>query len=252
MNYRRKGLRALGLSFLAALGLMAFMAAGAQANWLILHGGKTVELKAPVAASAHTEGNLKVTDAFNTEILCNTIGAQELFLNEKSTLASGKVQFSGCKTWQLTKEGNKEQPKCKPVEPITAGGTAHLVLHKTEVAKETFSTINYVLFVPVTGKPFAVVEFGEECALGEEVAVTGQLGAECGHLKVTELENKEVHKEFVRLDCANHQVTGLLRPNQGLLGDALKFGANNASLTGSASVSLSGELFNGDAFGGHV
>jgi hypothetical protein len=230
MSHPKRGLKALGLSLLAALGLMAFMAAGAQANWLILHNGGTSEAKATVSAKAHTEGNLKVEDSFKTEILCSTIAAQELSLGEKSTLAAGKVAFSGCKTWQ----SGKAQPNCNPAEPITAGGTAHLTLHNSK---------NYVVFKP-SGASFAVVEFGELCALGEEVAVTGSLAAECGWL---------TGGAFAGLDCNVHQVEGLLRPvvPQSLLSTGLKFGANTASLTGSAGVRLT-ELFNGDAFGGHV
>jgi hypothetical protein len=232
MSYPRGRARALGLSLVVVLGLMALGASGAQGNWLILHNGGTSEAKVSVVVSAQSEGNIKVADAFTTEILCSTFAAQELVLTEKSTSGSGKVKFSGCKTWQ----SGKQQANCKPVEPIVAGGETHLVLHNGK---------NYLLYLPTSGKSFAVVEFGELCALGEEVVVTGDLTFECGHLNPP--------GTWLFLDCSGHQVTHLVRPvvPQSLFAAGIKFGANSATLSGIAAVSLSG-LFLGDAWGGHI
>ena len=89
-----------------------------------------------------------------------------------------------------------------------------------------------VLFEPLSGKPFATIEFGEFCALFETGNVTGSLVAECGELNGSGV--------FVGGNCATHRVTQLLKPVSKelatALGDTLKFGLSEAFVEGIAAV----------------
>lgn len=246
----RKGLRALSLSFLAVLGFMAFMAVGAQANWLHLNAAGTVSLENSTASivevSDHVDGLLLVP-AKNLEILCHETEENDILLLPNSTLATGKLVFDECLTFSVNKVGHLlPAPSCDPVnQPIEAGGKAHIILH---------NGVNYILFEPEEGLEgiFTVVEFGELCALTETSEVTGTLVAECGHLQV--LTGGVEHPPFLKLDCANHQVTQLLREaDQSLFGGehGLLFGENKATIDGIAAVKLGGGL-TGRGFGGHI
>jgi hypothetical protein len=232
MSYPRGRARALGLALMVVLGLMALGASGAQGNWLILHNGQTVqnEVNVPIALSAHTHITYLVADAFKTEILCTTASADDLLLFPLSTLALGITLVSGCTTFQ----SGKASPNCNPInQPIAFQEIWHLVLHNGK---------NYLL---VKNEKPATFEFGELCALGEEIVETGSLGFECGHLSAG---------VFVGLDCKNHQVTQLLRPvvPQSLLGDSLKWGANTVTVDGILAWKIDGGLYLGDAWGGHI
>jgi hypothetical protein len=216
MSFRKNGLKALGLSFLAVLGLMAFMAAGASANWLVE--GKELHVTEEVAVKTHVEGNLLVP-AQKLEIKCTIVEGKDLLLQALSTLASGKVAFKGC----VTTQNGKLAPNCDPInQPITAGGTAHLILH---------NGAEYVLFKPVGGL-FTTVEFDPaKCALVEDSEVTGTLVAEC----LTEALGAG--------NCLNEEVAHLLRAhaNQALFGAGLFFGENSATLDGIAATALAGK-----------
>lgn len=236
MSNRRNGLKAIGLSFLAVLGLMAFMAGGAQANWLAeLEAGK--ELKAlttneTVAASAHTVGKLAVA-AKKIEFRCTTLASSGLKLVASSVTAEGKVSFTGCKAFSPI-GSETEQKNCKPVEPIVAGGKALVVLHETK---------NFVLFEPeTTGGVFTTVEVPELCALTETSKVTGSLVAEC-----------LTFATLAKSDCKVGEVTHLIQPTPAGLfpADVLKFGASEATLAGVAATKLSGALAT-RSWAGHV
>jgi len=251
MNYRKQGLRALGLSFVAVLGLMAFMASGAQANFQYLLTVNGVIDDVPdnlPTVSAHSEGVLLVPGK-NLEIKCPTVESDPsapVLLLASSTVAHGHLIFSGCKTFTISPL--TEQTKCKPWSPgqvkesgiILAGGLAELVLHPTPNSK------SYVLFKPlVVGgvtQPFTTIELPETCALAETSKVTGSLVAECGEL---------VAGAFSGGNCATHRVKQLLRSvTAGLFpADVLKFGANEAFIDGIAAVELGGALA-GKSWGG--
>ena len=229
MSYRKYGLRAFGLSIIAVLGLMAFMAAGAQASWLyLLSNGTLDELTSGtelVEVLKDEEGNLLLSNGI--EIKCAVVKGEDLLL-EGSTekgkaLAKGKVAFSECKTFN---KGVKAE-SCNPTnQPLQAAGTAHVILH---------NGINYVLFAPnAGGESFTEIIFGPKCALVESSEVTGELVAECGELNGS--------KQFVEGDCATHRVQQYLRAalSQSLFGASLKFGELGASLDGIAIAELAG------------
>jgi hypothetical protein len=221
MSHRKRGLKALGLSFLTALGLMAFMAAGAQANWLVLSAGTQLESNENVTVKTHEDLEFKLlVVAQALEILCLTVESDGLKLKGLSVLAEGAVNLRKCKTWQVLKGVNTEQKGCVPSEPILVGGKGGLVLHNS-LTWALLEVITLLVFNPA------------KCALAEENEVTGSLLVECGHL---------TSGAFVAENCATLALTHLLRAaaNQALLSDGLFFGANPAVLDGIAAVSLSG------------
>ncbi len=227
MSRRMHGLKGLGLALLALCGLMAAMAASAQANWL--ENGAELTANKNVTAKAHTTGKLLVS-SLNFEIRCTTVKGEGLKVVAKSGTAEGKVAFSGCTAFQIS--DGKEQKNCKPSEPITAGGKALLVLHNAK---------NYVLFEPETGKPFTTITLSELCALAETSDVTGSLVAECGTLS---------GGVFAGEDCNVARAEHLLQPAPAALftGDKLAFGENAATLQGIAAV----ELESKNSWAGHI
>jgi hypothetical protein len=236
--------RALGLSILAALLISGLSAAGAQGNWLLLFAGETKQLEAneSIGLTAHTEFNLLVP-AQGIEILCTTLAAEGLKILGLSTLGEGKMKFTSCKTRQK----GKESPGCKPIEPIVAGGRAHLLLHAAK---------NYLLLEPTGGAlgSFAIIQFNPAtCALAEENELFGAVVAECGHLLVLKVEGGFAF-DFVGLDCSKQESTHLFRQaaSQALFEvSGLRFGISSATLDGIASASLNGAFF-GVAWSGHV
>ncbi len=218
--------RALGLSFVAVLGLMGLMAVGASAGWLIE--GSYISLHEPVAVSAHQEGNLLVAEQ-ELEILCATVESENFRLWVVGT-ASGSVEFSECKTWQ----NGKEQPGCSPQnEPIVAGANANPVLH---------SSVNYVHIEPFGSGAFTTVQFNPaKCALVEDSEITGSLVIEC------------LTAKLAASDCKNSEAVHNLRaaPSQALFKAGLSFGENQAVLDGVVAVELAGEN-SGAAWAGHI
>ena len=204
---------------IAALGLMAFMAAGAQANWKVE--AKELTANEEVKVSTHKEFNLLLSNGI--EIRCASIQGEDLLLAGKSSEATGKVAFGSCHTFL---KGTAESA-CDPInQPIVAGVKAHLVLSSSK---------NYLLLEPLAGQPFTTLEFGTKCALVETSEITGTLVFECGLLK---------EAKFVGEDCANHQVSHLLQqaPAASFPKDVFRFGELNASLAGIAAVELAGAL----------
>ena len=202
---------------IAALGLMAFMAAGAQANWKVE--AKELTANEEVKVSTHKEFNLLLSNGI--EIRCASIQGEDLLLAGKSSEATGKVAFGSCHTFL---KGTAESA-CDPInQPIKAAGKANLILSSSK---------NYVLFSPEAGKPFTTIEFSVFCALLETDEVTGNLVAECGLLSAG---------VFVGEDCANHQVSHLLQqaPAASFPKDVLKFGDLSATLDGIAAAELGG------------
>lgn len=251
MRYRLN-LKALGLTLLAALGIMAFSVVGAQANWLYLLGdGKADEFEADevVQVSVHPGSHaLLLVPGKNLEILCKKMQGNDVLLLALKTVAHGAIIFNECMTYFNNFKGHLlRAATCDPVnQPIAAGGLAHLVLHLYEYSKGSFIWKNYVLFEPSTGLSgtFTTLEFSELCALTETAEVTGQLVAECGQL---------VSGVFALLDCAQHKVTHLLRQAPAALfpEDGLTFGENAATLDGIAAITLAGKLA-GSEWGGHI
>ena len=243
MSYRRNGLRALGVSLMAALGLMAFTAAGAQAAFLYLEGGvtKTLAVESEPVVSAHNTGTLLVP-GLNIEIQCKKVESDptaKVKLLANSVVAHGHLLFTECESFEIENKVTKVKltllGSCKPSSPgtasgtVLAGGLAELVLH--EATGRT-----YVLFKPLSPKkegekvPFTIVVLPETCALAETSEVTGSLVAECGELVTGAFGGDK--------NCKTHRVEQLLQqaPQALFPTDQLKFGEQNASLDGIAAV----------------
>ncbi len=228
MSHRKSGLRALGLSFLAVLGLMAFMAAGASGNWLVEL--KELHTTDEVVIDNHGESlPILLVAAQKLEIDCHNIEGKDLLLLPLSTLATGEVWFDEC----LTTQNGKAAPGCDPInQPIKAGGSAHLILHEKH---------EYVEFRPdaKTGI-FTLLQFNPKtCALVEDSEITGKLAAEC----LSNALGKSLEACLKEL-----QIHLLTEAESQPLGAGMFFGENSATLEGIAAV----ELVSGEEWSGHV
>jgi len=247
MSHGKYGLKAFGLAIVAALGLMAFMAVGAQANWLYLEGGVAHELTSNelVEVTKHSSDGTLLIEGVNIQFLCQTITGGDVLLepgNATTANATGKVEFGTCTA--IEKSTGKEAAKCNPInQPIKAAGKAKIFLHTNGQ--------NYVLFEPNKNakgelEPFAVIEVSELCALTETSKVTGSLVAECGELNASSV--------FVQEDCKNHQVKHLLRqaPEALFPTHILKYGTHKSTIDGIAAAELAGVGHKGQSWSGEV
>jgi hypothetical protein len=240
MSHKKRGLQTFGLTLIAVLGLTAFMAVGAQANWLVLEGGIAVELPAneTVEVTAHQLPILLVPEETKLEIDCKTIAGVGLKLIGKSAKAEGKVALNQC----TTKQEGKAAEGCNPLnQPIVLGGTATVILHTDGK--------NYILFAPNAGLPFTELEFNPAtCSLPQFDEIKGNLVAECGLLKEEEVKNAKgefelkTTGEFVSNDCNKHMQWHLLQLAPAALfpSDVFKFGKKIMRLDGIVKVELSG------------
>jgi hypothetical protein len=227
MSYRKQGLRALGLSFVAVLGLMVFMVVGAQAAFLYFQPTtKTLTGESEPTISAHTDGTLLVP-GLNFKILCQKVEsdpASRVKILASSPVAHGSLLFRECESFSIS--SNILQGNCTPKSPgaaageILAGGLAELISHEGK---------SYILFRPSAGKQLGTIIFPETCGI-ETVNVTGTFVAECGILNTS--------NEYLGGSCATHRVEQLLRPAPQELfsSDKLQFLGREASLDGIAAV----------------
>lgn len=227
MKLRKDGLRAIGLSFLTAVALTMFTAAGAQAVTWDLN-GKEIAATVPVTGNvvAGQTALLLVEALGKLAIHCEVITVEDGLLLVNNT-AHATLKYSKCTTTQA----GVAKPKCDPIkQPITATGIIRPVLHPA--GGRTF-----LLAEPTTGPKgnFTTVFFNEEeCALPPENKVTGTVIFEC------------YTGALVAADCKTSRVKQLIRPvvNQALHGDALLFGLNSAVLDGEAEVFMTGADLN--------
>ncbi len=229
MGYARKGLRSLGLSFLAVAGLMAFGAAGAQgqlAGKFLDAGGELAVGTTFTGAQDNATGSLLVP-AFNIAILCTATDFEEGKVTAKLVAgpphtpgtAHVKLLFLNCTvdTAALVPLG-----ACKVGEgkTITAKVKVFAMLASAAHGEEPF-----VLAAALDLKQLALVliqnETGKFCSVSGDYAVTGTLA-----LKVLAgLKNPQLVIPYA---------------NQALLGDGLLFNGHPATLDGSALVELTG------------
>ena len=216
MGNTKRGLRALGLSLLAATGLMVFMAAGASAASFDVNG--TSGLHATATGQLKEEGLLKV-EAQNLIIHCATATVTNGLIYADGTKAHATINYSKCKT--LVK--NIENPGCVPtIDPVNV-----------KILPITHSSKSYLLVEPLTGTQFTQIHYNEEtCGLPVLPAVTGTVVFEC--------EDGSLKEE----SCSTLKVTRLIKPASLTLfsSDTLKYGLNAATLEkGEAEISLTGD-----------
>jgi len=232
-----KASRLFGLLALLA-GVMAFSATAAQAEpgafWEV--GGtkilKAGELLTEINAKKDSPHGILLTKSglSTIEIDCTDISIKNGLLHELGR-ATGSIHFSGC----ITKLNTVEAPLCKPHSPGAAEGLIQtepleglLKLHKPTAGgtEDVFE----VLAINA-GMIFVTIHLGSgKCAIGLKFDVTGTLFLkDCKNLLLTN-ELEHLFEE--------HPLTRLL------------FGANAASLDGSAWAFLEG-AHKGKLWSGH-
>ncbi len=235
MNYRKHGLRALGVSMLAALGLMAFAASGAQASGqvLVLNPEKTALLTgfgnfalSGVGLNLLTNKLLILT--LNMEIFCHEAKVATASITETGT-GKATIEFKVCLA-QGVSGGALTGAVCT-IPNITAKTKALIILHSgntalTEAQHGTGTGAPYILFTPEDLATFATITNNTECALPETAKVKGCLVASVDNLNY----------------AAFHNISSI--GTLTLFGCKLLYGANEAHLDAEAKVeSVSGELW---------
>jgi hypothetical protein len=236
MSLRKHGLKAFGLSLLAALSLMAVSAAGAQASGEFLvettlgsgvyhtftqHG---ISLETVTGGfEPGVVGVLTIT-GLGTEIKCTGV-----------TPEGGTVHLGGLVTGSLLYTGCTALESAAPLEELpcevedkggdnAVGKIKTNALHGLVILHGTPSE-TYVLVKPAAAGPFVVILLlGAECAVAGEYPVTGQQ---------------------MLLVAAGDALNVLVNPiNNATLfpTDILKFGIRTATLSGSANLRLTGAL----------
>jgi len=148
MSYARRGLRALGVSILAALGLMAVTAGGAQGDFLVENG------TAPIAGALENplESNFRIL-GLNIEFFCHggtASGSVELIGHGHATL-----ELTECLVQGVNSAGELVGEPCALENNIVAKTLVSLILHNEKP---------YLLFSPLEGEVFAMVS-GEPCPI---------------------------------------------------------------------------------------
>jgi hypothetical protein len=216
MNYGKQGLKVLGLSLLAALGLMAFGVSGASASGSFLIEG----LGAPWEATITGAGENLLESRFivlplNIEIFCHLATATGTIKNTGHGHAT--LTFSECLTVGIDSNvvHTLKGSVCTLEENIIAKVLALVFLHTNGAP--------YILLSPLDGLTFAEVG-GEPCIPGAKIKGSQVLSiSNSGGDDVTKLISTKI---------ANYST---LFPS-----DSLKYGINAATLTADANVSLSG------------
>ena len=217
MSNAKRGLKALGLSLLAAMGLMVFMAEGASAASFDVNGKSG--LHATFSAQLKEEALLSVPGQSNLVIHCATATVTEGLIYTDGTKAHATINYSNCKTLVEGKENAKCAAEILPVKvkilPITHSGKSYLLVEPLE-----------------TGKPFTTFHYNEEnCALPSLPSLTGSVVFEC--------ENGSLVQE----SCSTLKSVRLIRPAPAALfpSDAMKYGLFAQTLEkGESEVFLTG------------
>jgi hypothetical protein len=229
----RLGLKALVLSGLI-LGLMAFAAAGAQAEGNFKVNGSAISStllpSIQVASVENKTASLLFTTGGGTkvEILCteikllNLTGVEDAKLGVGGAVDLGKVHFNGC----ITKLNGVTSKNCEPHTKenkgliLTLAAKGLIRLHSSQPVIEVS---------PDTGTTFVVIELSELCAIGTEVPVAGVL-----FLQDCNNEGKvEKEEHLINELTALTKLTALKQP---------------ATLDGSALVKLTGKAHEGLKF----
>ena len=251
MSNAKHGLRALGLCLLAALGLMAFAAAGAQAEWLV----EKVAIKEhidfngvihPLKPEGKEKHAVLLVKDLNLEILCEELVVLDGLLFPNTVEGLAHLEYKKCKTFV----SGAEKAGCKPKEPILALVLFRLFLHEVEGKKLT-----YLLFEPDNkAVNFTIIEFNEEtCALPSINEIHGTVVAEC-------LNEKLEDKKLTGLDSCleelvHHLIQEALEAEKLFPKDGLFYGEHVALLDGITDIfliNLPGQNVEGKKWSGHV
>ncbi len=182
--------RAIGLSLLAVLGLIAF-AASAQAeptaNWRVngANVNSTLLPQAQIKEVENKTGSLLFTtkSGVKVEILCTTIKLSGAKLKTTGSTTEGVAQFEGC----LTKLNGTVSANCKPKTSTEPSGTIRTNNFLGLLLLQS-AGVPVVQLKPETGTVWVTIELGELCAIGEFEPVEGVFNAQdCKGATATEL-----------------------------------------------------------------
>jgi hypothetical protein len=231
MSLRKHGLKALGLTFFAALALMAISAPGASAietgKLLILNAAKTVltELHASFTASIDLLGVLHVP-VINLEIHCTTLTTHNgLYLTAgEPQVAHVTLLYSGCTLYQLSPLSLLAGCEVYPTAADRTAGT-----NAGKIYAEVLLTVLKGGAKPllrakpkVAGGNFAHLFF-KNCPIGATALISGGLTL------------------LAHDGPTNHLVKHLFEEATGTnKKDQLKYGLNDANILGSIWVELTG------------
>jgi|SRR6187399_2597026 len=183
----------LGLSIMV-FGLMAFSATGAPAEvgakWLLGEkpsgSGSIPFLDSTVGLQAETTGVLH-TEIAKVKVLfeCTTTAAENLTLIGNGSIAEKAIiKFTGC----ITKLNGVTSAPCQPKGLGVAGLIETEPLHGLLILfKLTSGVIDHLLkILPDEGKVLALIEMGDECAIGTKVNILGKATIkDCENLSLT-------------------------------------------------------------------
>ena len=217
MSHSRRVFKRLCASLSAALGLLAFLAVGAQAVTWDVEGkeiGANVTFTSKLVSGTTM---LLLVPAQNLVIHCTGMNTEEGTLRTDNT-GHGLYIFFGC----TTKVKGAESGGCKP--EILVWRVKYLpILHAGKV---------YLLLESLTsGQPISTIHYNEEtCALPPLPTVTGHVVFECIPLF-----------GGVPLTCSHWAIIHRLKPApKALFGGTLSYGLNEATLEADIEMSLTG------------
>lgn len=174
MMHRAPGLRMIGLSILAAFGLMAFTATAAQAEGEFKIGGKTfaelgIEEESFAGSLSGTYGLLTVP-SLGYEINC---GAMDVLEGKILLKGVADVTFKLLKCTALVAKTKEELSTCTVDSFTTTKLKGSVLLHEGKV---------FLLFEPVleNGALMLLKISGGECVLAKEIETKGSFVGEIG------------------------------------------------------------------------
>ena len=246
MNYRKNGLRLLGLLAVAALSVMALAAASAQAvtpGFLI---GKAAvgALTATVGATQEGTSSLLVP-GLNFKVTCTAFTVDEGVINS-NTDAKGILLYTGCTTLSIS---TGAEIACEVVEPIKAEALilpAELTNGEPAILAEKIKALINLTKKDELNKecilPFDNVVKGELClkirTINDPADPAGEGGAKLETNDTTEplvLTNETIQtqcKERKALEALGEEVAS------GGFKDKLLYGAQEVTVDGAAKLKL--------------
>ncbi len=234
MSNTKKGLRALGLSFLAVLGFMAFAAAGAQAQTpgKFLDAGGELAVGTKATGVQEKPGSLLVAN-LNMAILCQTADVEEGVVTAKEGGGVGGTAHATIKFLTCTVDTAALVALGACV--VKGGSVTAKVKLLARLASEAHGKEAFVLAEPLTaGTPFATIVIAN--AEGKFCSVSGTYEA-LGSLALKPLAGN------------NNPQLVIPYANQALLGDELLLGKNPAVLDAQATIEITTAGLAGAAFG---
>jgi hypothetical protein len=173
-----------GLCMVAALNVMSFAAASAQAEatstWNINGTALSNNTLLPkVTATLENNHSVLLGHALGKElnILCTSIAFKEAVLKEKGG-SLGKIRFAGCR---ITTNGGEVLPACEPKNG-TEKGVVETALLKDLIVLESSGTAGepYDRLEPEAGSRFVEIETSASCAFGEKIPIITELATVSG------------------------------------------------------------------------